>query len=272
MLAPQRDALKEQRAASGRSTVVAPVYVVILDHDDYENARKKGDIAWAKLMKKHPTHAKGRSIQTALRCKRERHRHGDQSRLRFLQGVSPRTEGEPRTFDAPHEHEDYTFDERDESGAMQTYHTSTYCTRPQERMRESWFRDRKLHGGRQYDEKKLEKQINEWNTQYAKFQKSKAELVVKANVLGVDPASAECAALRDAVRDLVWRQVCRRAQSQQRAARVLYRRRAGQREAGRGADAALRFWHKLLRTARARHRDEHTVQVRSNTERRARQD
>ena len=30
----QRDALREQRAASGRSTVVAPVYVVILDHDD----------------------------------------------------------------------------------------------------------------------------------------------------------------------------------------------------------------------------------------------
>ena len=67
---------------------------------------------------------------------------------------------------------------------MQTYPYEHHCTRPQERMRESWFRDRKLHGGRQYDEKKLEKQINEWNTQYAKFQKSKAELVVKANVLG----------------------------------------------------------------------------------------
>ena len=186
MLAPQRDALKEQRAASGRSTVVAPVYVVILDHDDYENARKKGDIAWAKLMKKHPTYFKEADRYKLLFDANGNATGMEINRDYVLPGKAfpPRTEGEPRTFDAPHEHEDYTFDERDESGAMQTYHTSTYCTRPQERMRESWFRDRKLHGGRQYDEKKLEKQINEWNTQYAKFQKSKAELVVKANVLG----------------------------------------------------------------------------------------
>ena len=103
MLAPQRDALKEQRAASGRSTVVAPVYVVILDHDDYENARKKGDIAWAKLMKKHPTYFKEADRYKLLFDANGNATGMEINRDYVLPGKAfpPRTEGEPRTFDAP---------------------------------------------------------------------------------------------------------------------------------------------------------------------------
>ena len=181
MLAPQRDALKEQRAASGRSTVVAPVYVVILDHDDYENARKEGDIEWAKLMQKHQIYFKEADRYRLLFDADGRAAGMEVNRDYVLPGKAfpPRTAGDPRTFDAPNEDEDWPF-----TAGGTSYGTLEFCTRPEERMRESWFRDRKLHGGRNHDPKTLKQRIEEWEAQYEAFKKSKDEIVVKANVLG----------------------------------------------------------------------------------------
>ena len=181
MLAPQRDALKEQRAASGRSTVVAPVYVVILDHDDYTNARKEGDIAWAKLMQQHQTYFKEADRYRLLFDADGRATGMEVNRDYVLPGKAfpPRKAGDPRTFDAPNADEDWPF-----TVGGTSYGTLEFCTRPEERMRESWFRDRKLHGGLNHDPKTLMQRIVEWESQYEAFQKSKDEIVVKANVLG----------------------------------------------------------------------------------------
>ena len=162
LMSATRDAAAEQRADVGSRTLVVPTYVLLLEHDDLAQAMRAGDRDWHQLMTRFPNYWKHADAFELLP-----YRVGDEAvwilrpnpeYIEPEEALPVRAEGTWETFDAPHP--DYAADA-----------DVRRCTRPRERMRASWFRDRKLWGaphGVEADEtrKSFVKMCQDWETTY----------------------------------------------------------------------------------------------------------
>ena len=162
LMSATRDAAAEQRADAGPRSLVAPTYVLLLDFDDVQAAMRAGDRDWHALMSKYPNYWRHCDAYELLP-----YQVGDEQAyvlrpnseyIEPAKALPERAEGTWETFDAP---------PPEYAGEAEV----RCCTRPRERMRASWFRDRKLWGapaGSEADETRanFEKKMALWERTY----------------------------------------------------------------------------------------------------------
>ena len=142
------DETRETRGTGAR-TLVAPLYVVALDFDDFQRAVARCDEAWTAFFEAHPNYWEFKDKFLIVQTRNggsSAYLEPDPSFVYPGSALPPRVDGKWETHDGPWEEATLRF--AGGSTDDEKRHAVRLATRPAMRTRASWFADRLRFGGR----------------------------------------------------------------------------------------------------------------------------
>ena len=142
------DETRETRGTGAR-TLVAPLYVVALDFDDFQRAVARCDEAWTAFFEAHPNYWEFKDKFLIIQPRNggsSAYLEPDPSFVYPGSALPPRVDGKWETHDGPWEEATLRFAGGNTDDEKR--HAVRLATRPAMRTRSSWFADRLRFGGR----------------------------------------------------------------------------------------------------------------------------